>query len=374
MIAMLRSFCIVIEINVAKLIKFIKMCYFCSTIQSANVMNFDINIKDRSRVVVGSVGEWLPRLLPQKRVIVVSDTNIDRHYHSLIEPYDHVLIGLGETSKTLRTLDVIYRRFIELGVDRSCFVLAVGGGIVTDVAGFAASTFMRGVEFGFISTSLLGQVDASVGGKNGVNVDGYKNMVGTFTQPRFVICDVNLLRTLSAREFRTGLAEIIKAGVIGNATLFEMLEQADFSCLQRDTERLSEIVYRAVKVKADIVERDERESGDRRLLNLGHTLAHAIEKSSSKFNHGEAVAVGLAMIADVAAKQGLLAVEDKERILNLLHRAGFALEPPVEVRTLLKAVKRDKKAEGNDIYIVFPRAIGRCEVVKMPVEEFKALV
>ena len=350
------------------------MCYFCSTIQSANVMNFDINIKDRSRVVVGSVGEWLPRLLPQKRVIVVSDTNIDRHYHSLIEPYDHVLIGLGETSKTLRTLDVIYRRFIELGVDRSCFVLAVGGGIVTDVAGFAASTFMRGVEFGFISTSLLGQVDASVGGKNGVNVDGYKNMVGTFTQPRFVVCDVNLLRTLSAREFRTGLAEIIKAGVIGDATLFEMLEQADFSTLQRDTERLSEIVYRAVKVKADIVERDERESGDRRLLNLGHTLAHAIEKSSSKFNHGEAVAVGLAMIADVAAKQGLLAAEDKERILNLLQRAGFALEPPVEVRTLLKAVKRDKKAEGNDIYIVFPRAIGRCEVVKMPVEEFKALV
>ena len=350
------------------------MCYFCSTIQSANVMNFDINIKDRSRVVVGSVGEWLPRLLPQKRVIVVSDTNIDRHYHSLIEPYDHVLIGLGETSKTLRTLDVIYRRFIELGVDRSCFVLAVGGGIVTDVAGFAASTFMRGVEFGFISTSLLGQVDASVGGKNGVNVDGYKNMVGTFTQPRFVVCDVNLLRTLSAREFRTGLAEIIKAGVIGDATLFEMLEQADFSSLQRDTERLSEIVYRAVKVKADIVERDERESGDRRLLNLGHTLAHAIEKSSSKFNHGEAVAVGLAMIADVAAKQGLLAAEDKERILNLLQRAGFALEPPVEVRTLLKAVKRDKKAEGNDIYIVFPRAIGRCEVVRMPVEEFKALV
>ena len=350
------------------------MCYFCSTIQSANVMNFDINIKDRSRVVVGSVGEWLPRLLPQKRVIVVSDTNIDRHYHSLIEPYDHVLIGLGETSKTLRTLDVIYRRFIELGVDRSCFVLAVGGGIVTDVAGFAASTFMRGVEFGFISTSLLGQVDASVGGKNGVNVDGYKNMVGTFTQPRFVVCDVNLLRTLSAREFRTGLAEIIKAGVIGDATLFEMLEQADFSTLQRDSNTLREMVYRAVKVKADIVERDERESGDRRLLNLGHTLAHAIEKSSSKFNHGEAVAVGLAMIADVAAKQGLLAVEDKERILNLLQRAGFALEPPVEVRTLLKAVKRDKKAEGNDIYIVFPRAIGRCEVVRMPVEEFKALV
>lgn len=337
-------------------------------------MKYDINIKDRSRVVVGNVGELLPALLPHKRVVVVSDTNIDRHYHSLIEPYDHVLIGLGEASKTLLTLDAIYRRFIELGVDRSCFVLAIGGGIVTDVAGFAASTFMRGLEFGFISTSLLGQVDASVGGKNGVNVDGYKNMVGTFTQPKFVICDVDLLRTLSPREFRTGLAEIIKAAVIADAELFEMLEQADFSTLQRDSDTLREMVYRAIKVKADIVERDERESGDRRLLNLGHTLAHAIEKSSSKFNHGEAVAVGLAMIAEVAVNRDMLAVADKERIVNLLLRAGFALEPPVEVRTLLKAVKRDKKAEGDSIHVVFPLGVGNCCVEKMPLEEFKALV
>jgi 3-dehydroquinate synthase len=337
-------------------------------------MKYDINIKDRSRVVVGNVGELLPALLPHKRVVVVSDTNIDRHYHSLIEPYDHVLIGLGEASKTLLTLDAIYRRFIELGVDRSCFVLAIGGGIVTDVAGFAASTFMRGLEFGFISTSLLGQVDASVGGKNGVNVEGYKNMVGTFTQPKFVICDVDLLRTLSPREFRTGLAEIIKAAVIADAELFEMLEQADFSTLQRDSDTLREMVYRAIKVKADIVERDERESGDRRLLNLGHTLAHAIEKSSSKFNHGEAVAVGLAMIAEVAANRDMLAVADKERIVALLERAGFALEPPVEVRTLLKAVKRDKKAEGDSIHVVFPLGVGNCCVEKMPLEEFKALV
>ena len=153
-------------------------------------MKYEIKVKDYSRVVVGSVGELLPRLLPKKRFVVISDTNIDRHYHWLVADYDHILIGLGESSKTLHTVDAIYRRFIELGVDRSCFVLGIGGGIVTDIAGFVASTYMRGVEFGFISCSLLGQVDASVGGKNGVNVDGYKNMVCTFTQPRFVICDV----------------------------------------------------------------------------------------------------------------------------------------------------------------------------------------
>ena len=252
------------------------MFYFCSTIQEYVTMKYSIQVKDRS-VVVGFLAEELPRLLPKGRVVVISDINMDRHYHSLLAQYDHVLISQGETSKTLHTVDKIYRQFIELGVDRSTFVLGIGGGIVTDVTGFVASTYMRGLEFGFISTTLLGQVDASVGGKNGVNVDGYKNMVGTFNQPRFVICDVGMLSTLSMREFRTGLAEMIKAGVIADQCLFERLEQVSLQNLREDNQLLSELVYRAIRVKADIVERDEREAGDRRKLNLGHTLAHAIE-------------------------------------------------------------------------------------------------
>ena len=336
-------------------------------------MNYEINIKDRSRVVVGDVGVELERLLPPRRIVVVSDANIDRYYPSLIGRYDHILIGQGETNKTLLTLDAVYRRLIELKVDRSTFILAIGGGIVTDVAGFAASTYMRGLEFGFISTTLLGQVDASVGGKNGVNVDGYKNMVGSFTQPRFVICDVDMLRTLSEREFRTGLAEVIKSAVIADSELFELLEGADFTTLKEDKNLLQQIVYRAISVKASIVERDERETGDRRKLNLGHTLAHAIEKSSSKMNHGEAVAVGLKLITEAAVRCGKLSAGDGERIVGLLQRAGFALEPPVEMRTLLKAVSRDKKSEGDDIYIVWPTSIGRCEVEKMPLEEFRAM-
>lgn len=349
------------------------MYYFCSTIQSKVVMNYTIKIKEQSKVLVGNIAELLPELLPAKRVVVISDTNIDRHYHSLISQYDHILIGLGETSKTLHTLDMIYRQLIEMEADRSTFILGIGGGIVTDIAGFVASTYMRGVEFGFISTSLLGQVDASVGGKNGVNMSGYKNMVGSFNQPKFVICDVSLLHTLSRREFRTGLAEIIKAGIIADRELFEQLEACDFSTLSQDKEQLSHIVYRAIKVKADIVERDERESGDRRLLNLGHTMAHAIEKCSSQMNHGEAVAVGLDMIAKVAAKRNLLSAEDAERIEQLLIRAGFCLEPPTEVRQLLKAINKDKKSEGENIHIVLPTAIGSCIVEQMPLTEFKAM-
>lgn len=336
-------------------------------------MDYSIKIKDSSEIIVGSVSELLPRLLPDKRVVVVSDTNIDRHYHTLVNRYEHVLIGLGEASKTLVTADAIYKKFISMGVDRSTFVLAIGGGIVTDVAGFVASTYMRGVEFGFVSTSLLGQVDASVGGKNGVNVDGYKNMVGTFTQPRFVICDVGMLRTLPEREVRTGMAEVIKAGIIADEELFSKLELTPLAELTKNPDLLAEVVYRAIKVKADIVERDEREHGDRRKLNLGHTLAHAIEKSSSKMNHGEAVAVGLSLISEAAARRGLLSAADKERICSLLQRTGFDLTPPVAMRVLLKAVSKDKKSEGDVLNVVFPTAIGACEVVPMPLEEFRAM-
>ena len=245
------------------------------------------NVRSRSGIYIGPVKDILSGVLPEGRVVVVSDATIDRLYHPLLEKYDTVLIGLGESVKTLQTVETIYRRFIELGVD----------GIVTDVAGFAASTYMRGLKFGFVSTTLLGQVDASVGGKNGVNVDGYKNMAGTFTQPQFVICDPGLLRTLPDREFRAGLAEVVKAAIIADADLFGRIENTTFEALRTDTDLLTDAVSAAIRVKADIVERDEHESGDRRKLNLGHTLAHAIEKCSNRMNHGEAVAVGTALIA-----------------------------------------------------------------------------
>ena len=192
-----------------------------------------IDVTNGSRVYVGSVEQLFKELLPEKRIIVISDSNIDRTHHDLIAPYEHILIGQGEQAKSLATTDEIYRKLIDMGADRSTFILGIGGGIVTDVAGFVASTYMRGVEFGFVTTTLLGSVDASVGGKNGVNVGGFKNMVGTFSQPRFVICDVALLHTLSDREFRAGLAEVIKTAILGDRELFELLENSSFEELRK---------------------------------------------------------------------------------------------------------------------------------------------
>ena len=331
------------------------------------------NVRQQSEIFIGPLADILSGVLPEGRVVVVSDSTIDRLYHSVLAQYDTVLIGLGESVKTMQTVEMIYRRFIELGVDRSTFVLAVGGGIVTDVAGFAASTYMRGVKFGFVSTTLLGQVDASVGGKNGVNVDGYKNMAGTFTQPQLVICDPALLRTLPDREFRAGLAEVVKAAVIADADLFACIAQNTFGQLRSDAELLADVVAAAIRVKTDIVGRDERERGERRKLNLGHTLAHAIEKCSPAMNHGEAVAVGTALIADAAVRLGVLSDADRVRIRELLARLGFDLTPPVAMPLLLKEVVRDKKSEDGLLHVVLPVGIGDCTVRPMTPEAFAAL-
>lgn len=351
------------------------MHYFCSTIIAERVKNDHIiEVSPDSKVYIGRTSELLRELLPQQRIIVITDANIDRRYHPMLEKYESFIIGTGESIKTLHTVSNLYRRLIEAEADRSCFILAVGGGIVTDIAGFVASTYMRGIGFGFVSTTLLSQVDAGVGGKNGVNVDGFKNMVGTFTQPKFVICDTELLKTLPEREFRAGLAEVIKAAIIADAELFATLENTSPEELRSDNALLERIVEAAIKVKTDIVCRDEKEHGERRKLNLGHTLGHAIEKCSNQMNHGEAVAVGIAAMANSAVNMGVLAADDAERIINVLKRFGFALTPPVTVRRLTNAIAKDKKISGDMLNLVLPTGIGRCEVFKIPKAEIASLL
>lgn len=327
-----------------------------------------------SRVVIGDAINSLENYLPSgRKVVIVTDPNVHRLYKEIINRYDYCLIGLGEPNKTLGTAGKLYGELLARGADRSTFLVGFGGGIVTDVTGFVASTYMRGLRFGFVATTLLAQVDASVGGKNGVNYEGYKNMVGTFNQPDFVLCDPAMLDTLPEREFRAGLAEVVKAAIIADADLFGRIERTTFEALRTDTDLLSDAVSAAIRVKADIVERDERESGDRRKLNLGHTLAHAIEKASNRMNHGEAVAVGTVLIAGAAVKLGALTQADCDRIVNVLTALGFDLTPPVEVKRLLKEVGKDKKNEDGMLRIVLPVGIGDCEVRPMTMDAFAAL-
>lgn len=333
------------------------------------VMNTIINIKQRSEICVGSLAGNLERLLPEGRVVVITDANIDRLYHPVVERFEHIIIGNGETNKTLQTVDNIYRQLMAMGADRSTFLLGIGGGIVTDITGFVAATYMRGLDFGFVSTTLLGAVDASVGGKNGVNVAQYKNMVGTFLQPRFVIADIAMLRTLPAREWRAGLAEVVKAAVIGDSELFGLLERSAEE-IKESPELLHDVVVRAIRLKADIVERDEREGGVRRVLNLGHTLGHAIEKATQRYNHGEAVAIGLSMIAEASVAKGIMSAEDAQRIDALLERLGFVLRSDIATNELFREVRYDKKRQGDTIRVVLPERIGNCRIETMSLEDF----
>lgn len=321
--------------------------------------------KAPSRIIIGDVIGDFKSYLPDSKVVVITDSNIHRRYQSMINEFDHILIGIGETNKTLLTIEKIYHQMIEMGVDRHSFILGIGGGIVTDIAGFVASTYMRGVRFGFIPTTLLAQVDASVGGKNGVNVEGFKNMVGTFNQPDFVLCDTTMLLTLPDREFRAGLSEIIKAGVIADPYLFSLFEKHSLEQIKSDQRLLGTIVSAAVRVKATVVEADEKEAGERKKLNLGHTFGHAVEKCSSDFLHGEAVAIGMSMICDLSVELGTLSESEAVRIKKVLIKMGLPANSNIDKKRLLKAIELDKKRNAMSIDIILINAVGRCEIRKM---------
>lgn len=336
-----------------------------------SAMSTILSIKGKSEIFVGRVEEALDKFLHGERVVVITDANIDRLYHDLIGSYDHIIVGHGEGNKNLVAVQTIYSRLLDMGADRSTTLLGIGGGIVTDITGYVASTFMRGLDFGFISTSLLGQVDASIGGKNGVNIANYKNMVGTFAQPRFVISDVEFLRTLPLRELRAGMAEVVKMAIVGDAELFAFIEDNISEQCYRDSDIMRRIVLESARLKADIVDRDECEKGVRRVLNLGHTIGHAIEKCTNKLNHGEAVAIGLSQISHLSSRLGLLSREEMLRIDSLLEKIGFSLELPVAMSDILREMRFDKKKSNNLLRVVLPERIGLCRIVEMPLSELE---
>lgn len=331
-------------------------------------INISIKVSGSSSVVVLgrdiNLGEWLPR---GGRVVAVVDSRVMALYGARFGAMEVIEEPSGEDCKSFSRVERLIGRFIELGVDRGSFILAVGGGTICDMVGFAASVFMRGVEFGFVSTTLLSQVDASVGGKNGVNVGGYKNMAGVFAQPSFVICDSLFLGTLTSDLMAQGMAEVIKAALICDAAMFEKIERDGFSY---------DLVSRAVEIKAHIVERDFREQGDRRLLNLGHTFGHAIEKlAPDRYNHGQAVAVGLCLSAELSCLLGMIDGAKVDRVRQVVRRFGLPDScHGLSSRALVEAMCSDKKRVGEKLNLVLLADIGRAEVVPLAVEELENLI
>lgn len=327
-----------------------------------------------SRIIFDKQLSDFPAFVPRgKKVIVITDGTIASLYGKYFAEYPVVTLGEGEKHKTLDSLSRIFAAFLENNVDRSWFVVGIGGGIVCDVTGFASSIYMRGLPCGFVSTTLLSQVDASVGGKNGVNFGEFKNMLGVFAQPSFVICDASVLASLPEREYISGFAEIIKAAAIRNFDLFEYLEQHAAEALDKKPEVVSKAIYESVKIKANVVQNDEKESGERRILNFGHTFAHSIELHMG-LTHGEAVAVGMMLAAKASVKLGLLSLNDADRLQQLLEKyhlpTRFTLQKELVYSTLLK----DKKREGDAINLVLLTKLGNAVVQKVPLNQMEEIV
>ena len=277
-----------------------------------------------------------------------------------------ILIPDGERSKTLQTVSRLYEPLIRAGADRSITIVAVGGGVIGDVVGYAAATFLRGVQLAHVPTTLLAQVDSSIGGKVGVNHALGKNLIGAFHQPIVVAADPDLLETLPRREFRAGLYEIVKYGVIANRDLFERVGDNLTEIFAREPNVLMPVIAESCRIKADVVARDEREGDLRRTLNFGHTIGHAIEAVTHyrRLRHGEAVAYGMLAVAEIAVARGVLDSTDRDAIASLIAKLGpLPTVSDLPVRSIVDAVRRDKKVLRGKLHVVLPIALGRTEIV-----------
>jgi 3-dehydroquinate synthase len=256
---------------------------------------------------------------------------------------------------------------------RSSFIVGVGGGIVCDITGFVASTYLRGIRFGFVPTTLLAQVDASIGGKNGVNFKGYKNIIGNIRQPEFCLCDSEMLKTLPKKEMRCGFAEVVKSAAIGDAELFTYLEENWEKASSLHQTALERVVTGSVNVKMKIVEEDEQEQGVRRKLNFGHTIGHAMEKVKG-IPHGDAVSIGMVAAARISAERKYVDTKEVERLVKLLEDMGLPTEIQADKEMIMDAIRKDKKREKQSIMMSLLDGIGKARIEDVPLDEVEVVV
>jgi 3-dehydroquinate synthase len=339
------------------------------------VRTVDVALGDRSypihigRALIERAGALMAPALPQPRAIVVTNPIVAAHW---LDPLRASLaaagidastltIGDGEARKTLATIEEIVTRLIEMRAERRTTLVALGGGVVGDVTGFAAAIYQRGMPFVQVPTTLLAQVDSSVGGKTGVNHPLGKNMIGAFHQPLAVLADTDCLRTLPSRELAAGLAEVIKYGAIRDRSFFDWLERNVEQLLARDASALAHAIERSCQIKAAIVAGDEREAGERALLNFGHTFGHAIESGIGygEWLHGEAVGAGMVLAASLSQRLDLLPAADVERVRSLVARAGLPVDPPkLGAKRYIELMRIDKKVSAGALRFVVLDAIG----------------
>lgn len=306
-----------------------------------------------------------------KKLFIVTDTNVEKYYRKTMEDilkdYDYTFYVLeaGEKSKNLENVSKIYKELINASISRDDLIVAFGGGVVGDIAGFAAATYLRGVPFIQVPTTLLSQVDSSVGGKVGVDLPEGKNLVGAFNQPKIVLIDTQILSTLTDRYFFDGLAEVVKYGCIYDKKLFSLLET--LKDRQAVMEKIEEILYESCNIKRIVVEEDEKEHGLRMILNFGHTIGHGIEQYNNyeKYTHGEAVSIGMAKILEIGERKGITETGTTERVKDLLKHFNLPITTEYDKTELINMMKRDKKNKRGELSFILIKKIGEFKILKV---------
>jgi 3-dehydroquinate synthase len=307
----------------------------------------------------------LKEVVSPKKAVVITDENIFSAHQKKFKGWDTIVLKPGEQYKVQATVDSVMLQLIEKGADRQTTIIGVGGGVITDLTGYVASTFLRGVPFGFVPTSLLAMVDASIGGKNGIDVGVYKNMVGTINQPRFLLYDASLLKTLPDSEWRNGFAEIIKHAAIKDAAMFKQLEEASVETYQKKKDLVQALIKRNALIKTKVVQEDEFEKNERRLLNFGHTLAHAVETQYG-LTHGEAVAIGMIFASHLSEE--LLGFVQHERLKKLIAKYSLPTELSYDRQKAFDVLRSDKKKEADFMNFILLEKIGKARIEKIPLK------
>ncbi len=314
---------------------------------------------------------YLEKLVDKEYTVVVTDENIFRAQPKKFKGWKTIVLKPGEEHKLQATANYIIGQLIAHGADRKTVLIGVGGGVITDLTGYVGSVYMRGLRTGFVPTTVLAMVDASIGGKNGIDVGVYKNLVGTIRQPDFLLYDYNFLKSLPENEWINGFAEIIKHSCIKDAPLFRELEKNKLKFYQKDKAALGKLIRRNAVIKSTVVEKDEFEQGERRLLNFGHTLGHAIENMYA-LSHGQAISIGMVAACQISAQ--LTGFKDSERVSKVLAQYGLPVHTEFDRRKAFDILKMDKKREKKDMNYVLLDKIGKGVVKSIPMTQLEQII
>lgn len=316
---------------------------------------------------------YLEQLTSKDKTIIITDENVMLARPGLFTGWKTLLIKAGEENKQHQAIDYVMQQLIEMGADRDTFIIGVGGGVVTDITGFAASIYMRGLRLGFVPSSILGMVDASIGGKNGVDVGMYKNMVGLIRQPEFLLYDYSLLDTLPQEEWVNGFAEIIKHGCIKDANLFSFLEQHELEDFKTNKLLLAELIEKNVAIKTKVVLEDEFEQGDRKMLNFGHTIGHAIE-NLYQLPHGHAVSIGMVAACTFSEEINGFESEQKQRVINLIKKYQLPVNIEFDKLAMWELLLKDKKRVNDFMNFILLNKIGEAIIQPIPLVQLENMI